>query len=293
MNLYHLRYFVTLAHMEHYTKAAEQLSITQPSLSHAISSLEKELGIKLFEKDGRNVVLTRHGKDFLKDVERSLDILDSGAERMKAAGSGAGRLDIALLRTLSTEFVPEMIRGFLSEYPFKNIDFHFSNGLTADMLEDLKKQKYDIAFCSKMDNQPAIEFIPIARQDLVVIVPLGHPLAERTSIRLSETLPYPQILFSAKSGLRSVIDKLFDQCEGYPTPVFEIEEDQAIAGFVANGFGIAVVPNMPILTNMKLKVIPISEPNWERRFYMALLKDHYRPPLVENFKRYVQAHADI
>ena len=56
MNLYHLRYFVTLAHLEHYTKAAELLSITQPSLSHAISSLESELGEKLFEKEGRNIV---------------------------------------------------------------------------------------------------------------------------------------------------------------------------------------------------------------------------------------------
>ena len=70
MNLYHLRYFVTLAHLEHYTKAAEILAITQPSLSHAIASLEKELGVKLFEKEGRNVVLTKCGQAFLTDVER-------------------------------------------------------------------------------------------------------------------------------------------------------------------------------------------------------------------------------
>ncbi len=69
MNLYHLRYFVTLAHLEHYTKAAENLSITQPSLSHAISLLENELGVALFEKEGRNIVLTKYGKIFLKDVE--------------------------------------------------------------------------------------------------------------------------------------------------------------------------------------------------------------------------------
>ena len=68
MNLYHLRYFVTLAHLEHYTKAAENLSITQPSLSHAISLLENELGVALFEKEGRNIVLTKYGKIFLKDV---------------------------------------------------------------------------------------------------------------------------------------------------------------------------------------------------------------------------------
>ena len=62
MNLYHLRYFATLAHLEHYTKAAEILAITQPSLSHAIASLEKELGVKLFEKEGRNVALTKCGQ---------------------------------------------------------------------------------------------------------------------------------------------------------------------------------------------------------------------------------------
>lgn len=76
MNLYHLRYFVTLAHLEHYTKAAENLSITQPSLSHAISLLESELGVSLFEKEGRNIVLTKYGKIFLKDVEKSLEIYE-------------------------------------------------------------------------------------------------------------------------------------------------------------------------------------------------------------------------
>ena len=78
MNLYHLRYFVTLAHLEHYTKAAAQLNTTQPNLSYAISSLEAELGVSLFEKDGRNIVLTKCGKDFLSEVEHSLSILDSG-----------------------------------------------------------------------------------------------------------------------------------------------------------------------------------------------------------------------
>ena len=64
LNLYHLRYFVTLAHLEHYTKAAEELMITQPSLSHAIALLGKELGVSLFEKEGRNEVLTKYGKMF-------------------------------------------------------------------------------------------------------------------------------------------------------------------------------------------------------------------------------------
>lgn len=293
MNLYQLRYFETLARLQHYTKAAEQLCITQPSLSHAISTLEKELGVKLFEKEGRNVVLTKCGGEFLKDTEQVLSLLDDSVERLKSSAAGEGHLDIALLRTLGTQFVPEMIRGFVSDYPFKNIDFHFYNGLTVDLLEGLKEQKYDLAFCSKMDQEPLINFVPVARQELVVIVPLHHPLADHDVISLKETLNYPQILFSKRSGLRPVIDKLFAACGDTPKCIFEIEEDQAIAGFVANGFGIAVVPDMPILSSMALKVLTISEPSWERYFYMAYLKDRYHTPLVENFMRYVEAHADI
>ena len=127
MNLYHLRYFVTLAHLEHYTKAAELLSITQPSLSHAISSLENELGVKLFEKEGRNVVLTKCGRAFLEDVEQSLSILDSSVNKLQMTGSGEGQIDIAVLRTLSTQLVPGLVRNYIKEHPKQNIDFRFHN----------------------------------------------------------------------------------------------------------------------------------------------------------------------
>lgn len=77
MNLDHLRYFETIARLEHYGKAARLLHITQPNLSHAISQLETELGVPLFEKTGRNVRLTRYGKLFLESVSHSLGHLDS------------------------------------------------------------------------------------------------------------------------------------------------------------------------------------------------------------------------
>ena len=149
MNLYHLRYFATLAHLEHYTKAAEILSITQPSLSHAIASLEKELGVKLFEKEGRNVVLTKCGQAFLIDVEQALDMIDSSVNKLQMTGRGEGRIDIVELRTLSSTVVPGFVKGFLDSMPDKKIDFYFhsSTGLTSDMIQGLKDRKYDIAFC--------------------------------------------------------------------------------------------------------------------------------------------------
>ncbi len=295
MNLYHLRYFVTLAHLEHYTKAAELLSITQPSLSHAISSLEKELGVKLFEKEGRNVVLTKCGQVFLEDVEQSLEILDSSVSKLQMTGSGEGLIDIAVLRTLSTNLVPNIVRNYLDSHPDRQIDFRFYNstGLTPDIIAELKERKYDIAFCSMMDNEPTIEFIPIARQELVLIVPKGHPLEGRDNINLAEALDYPLIGFARRSGLRPIIDKLFEQCDSIPKYAYEVEEDHAVAGLVGAYFGVAVVPNMPILNYMPVNVIHIASPSWERMFYMCTLKNVYQAPAVLEFKEYAKNHAAL
>lgn len=289
MNLYHLQYFVTLAHLEHYTKSAERLNITQPSLSHAISALEKELGVKLFEKEGRNIVLTKYGETFLKDVEKALDLLDSSVSTLQRYGRGEGRIDIAYLRTLSTELVPSLVRGFLDENQEKQIEFkfHSSTGLSIDMIEGLKTRIYDVAFCSQIEDEPMIEYVPVARQELVLIVPPDHPLAEKDEIDLAETLPYPQVFFSRRSGLRPIIDRVFKRCGGSPIIAHEIAEDQAVAGLVAAKFGIAVVPHMPILNLMEVKILHIKEPVWERNFFMAYLKDTYQAPLIEAFKKYV------
>lgn len=124
MNLNQLYYFVTLAHMEHYTRAAQKLSITQPSLSHAISSLENELGTSLFEKQGRNVVITQYGKLFLEYAEESLRILDAGIKKTRAMTCATGgRIDLGYIYTQGIEFVPELVKNFhflILEWSAKN-----------------------------------------------------------------------------------------------------------------------------------------------------------------------------
>ena len=142
-------------------------------------------------------------------------------------------------------------------------------------------------FCSKCEKEKNIEFIPVSTQKLVLIVPSDHPLIEYDSVTLEQTIEYPQIVFSQKSGLRSIIDNLFDTIGKKPIIAYEIEEDQVIAGLVSNNFGIAIVPYMPILKFMNVKTIDISSPTWERNFYLALLKDKTLTPIAENFKSFV------
>lgn len=295
MNLSHLRYFVTLARLEHYTHAAELLNITQPSLSHAMSALEAELGIKLFEKEGRNIVLTRCGHNFLTDVELSLEKLDSAIQKIKLTGCGDGRIDIVQHPTVSSLILPPFVKGFLEANPESNVDFHFhsSSAQTEDLMERLKDRRYDFALCPLVENEPKIDFLPINHQALHLIVPEDHPLSQRSFVSLQETLDYPQIGFSKRNPLSSTIKKLFSKLGESPTFSYTVEEDQGIAGLVSAGFGIAVVPNMPILDYLPVKSIPISSPKWQRIFYLASLKDVYQPPIVQAFRQYVAEEANL
>ena len=142
MNLNQLHYFVTLAHMEHFTKAAEELDITQPSLSHAMTTLEQELGTKLFQKQGRGVSLTKYGQIFLKYAEESLRILDMGVRKTKEmTGQTGGVIDLAYIYTLGSEFVPRLVGDFLRAHEELSIRFHFTVGNTSEILAGLKDEK--------------------------------------------------------------------------------------------------------------------------------------------------------
>ncbi|ANK65436.1 LysR family transcriptional regulator [Loigolactobacillus backii] len=290
MNLYHLRYFSVLAETENYTKAAKLLSITQPSLSNAIHSLEQEIKVKLFAKKGRNIYLTKSGKLFVTEVNKALTTLDQGISEVQKSNQHDTLIRIATLRTLSTQWLPNTVHDFLATNQKTQIHFEFSTdtGLSPDIIHGLRTEKYDICFCSKVDDQEDIDYFPIAEQELVVITPNNHPLAAKKEINLAETLPYKQITFSTRSGLYSIMRQLFAECGGHPTSVYSIEEDQAVAGLVANNFGIAVVPNMTILKSMPIKIIPLTFPKWKRVFYMATLKQHYKTPAVKHFVDFIK-----
>ena len=288
MNLNQLQYFKVLAQEEHYTRAAQMLSITQPSLSHAIAQLEEELGTRLFEKKGRNVVLTRYGKIFLPYVEESLKVLEEGVSRTRELnGSKKGEIYLAYIYTMGSSFTPKMVRCFLNAYPDYEIDFHFTVGTTGEILDGLKDGRYDIVFSSYQDGEPEIDFHKIGNQKLVVAVPKDHPLAMRDSVDLRDTIEYPQIYFEKGSGLRPVIDQMFEKINLFPKVSFEIEEDSSMAGLVAQGFGIAVMPDIPILKSMNLKTLEINYPQYERPLYLATLKKHYLSPVAKSFIQFV------
>lgn len=289
MNLNQLHYFSKLAAAEHYTKAAEELGISQPSLSHAISSLEQELGTRLFEKQGRNVALTKYGKIFREYVDESLRTLDAGIKKVRTlTGQTEGLIELGYIYTLGSEFVPGLVSDFIRTHEELKVNFSFTVGNTLEVIQGIKDERFDIGFCSMAERESGIHFTPVGIENLVVVVPKGHPLSYEKAVDLEQAAVYPQIFYTGNSGLRPVVDRMFEQIRVKPKIAYEIEEDGCMAGLVAQNFGIAVMPEIPILRQLGVDVLSIRNQHEKRFVYMAWRKDAYQTPMVHRFIEYVK-----
>lgn len=146
MTLNQLGYFYQAAVLQHFNQAAEKMNISEPSLSRSISSLEDELGVTLFEKRGRNVILTKAGEIFLEHATQILDDVKRAENKMHHLATDGGHIDIAYVSPLAREYIPRTVRNFLSLEQNKNITFNFNQDITSANIEGLKKGAYDLIF---------------------------------------------------------------------------------------------------------------------------------------------------
>ena len=288
MNLNQLYYFKILAELEHYTRAAEKLNISQPTLSHSIASLEKELNASLFEKQGRNVVLTKYGRIYMFYVENALTQLELGKNQIeRLISAGGGHIELAYMTSVGTNYIPDMIAGFLNDPQSKSISFSCYEGSTKTLLYNLKREKYDLIFCSMVENEKDVEFIPIYEQGLIVIVPEDHPLASREKVTIQDICPYPLICYTKESGMRRIIDDLFVKAQIMPNIICQFEDVNSMTGLVAANQGVAIITDNPIIQNYPVKKLEFDTAYSKRMVYMAYVINRYLPPAVDKFKDYI------
>ncbi|MEE0530196.1 MAG: LysR substrate-binding domain-containing protein, partial [Anaerostipes hadrus] len=195
--------------------------------------------------------------------------------------------------TLGSHFIPNLIKGYLEEKGKNHIHFSFGQGTTKKIVEELKDGKYDLAFSSYVEGEDELEFIPVGQEELVLITPKDHPLAQKEEIDLLDTVEYDYVYFTKNSGLRPVIDSYFSRIKRQPTIAYEGEEDSSVAGLVAAGFGIAIVPKIPLLDTMDVCVRPIISPEIERYIYLVLKKEKYLTPVVKDFISFITDQSEF
>ena len=278
MNIEYLKYFSELAKIQHYGKAAKALNISQPGLSHAIKSLEEEYGVPLFQKEGRNVSLSRYGKELMKDVDEILGAYLRLEERAAGLRTEEKTVRIGSVYPLAPGTIPHMLKEFGVTFPFI-----IYNRMTPEIAEGLLDGKYDIGFCSDLLKSDEIEYYPIRDSYIAVVVPKGHPLENRERISLKEIAGYPQIMFSKTSGFRTLQEQIFAE-EGIKVrPVCSAEEMEVVIGLVENGFGISVLPYMDMIQLHNITAIPAQASSWKSRFYIARRKYGIRSKQEEAF----------
>lgn len=258
MNLSQLYYFKKLAEMQHYTKAAEALMITQPSLSGAIHSLEKELGVELFRKKGRNIVLTKYGREFYSYVSAALFELDKGIDIMQEhAGKLSGEISVGCVNSLLSGYLPSVVKDFRDEVG-SNVHVNTHMGQTDRILENVKSGTWDIGFCSYYEGFPDLEFVPVLSERLVVAVPLDHPLANQNSVRIDELASFPLLSYHTYMPIGRDVQKLLS---GRHLAVdFSFSSEEAIIGAMRVSDSAAILLRTPFVINTPdIKLLQLPE----------------------------------
>ncbi|MCY8919157.1 LysR family transcriptional regulator [Bacillus atrophaeus] len=281
-----LEYFQTLARIQHVTKAAETLSITQPALSRSIVRLENYLGVPLFDRQGRSITLNKYGERFLKRVDSIMKEFTEGREEIQSLlQPDQGEVSLGFLHTLGTTIVPNLIGAFKDQYP--NVHFQLNQSHSNQLLDKLKSGELDLCLLASFPVESNIMWKPLWKEELFLFLPKHHVLATRQEITLNDIAHEPFVLMKEGFALRVTIDHIFEQVNITPNIVFEGEEAATIAGFVAAGLGVSILPDFKGLDQTNIAKIRISWPRFERTVGLSWIEGKYLSPVTENFKQYI------
>ena len=275
----------------HYTQAAAELHIAQPSLSYSIKELEKELGVKLFEKDSRHIRLTIYGEQFLPYARQALSMIDEGVGVLRQMSNSAQQeVRLGYFHSISASLIPSVMLGIYGQDKNRSIRFQFMEAPSFDLFQALKKGEIDLAFCLHQDED--LESVTIMRQPLYLAVPEHHPLAKRESVCFEDFVKEPIVMLDKPSSLRQQLDEIYSQHSKSPQVVFEVRECNAALQYVALRFGVSVLPQVPAMENEKVVVIPISDSSasFVRTVNFSWMKRRPLSPAAKRVRDYIVEH---
>lgn len=292
MDLLQLKYFQTVARLEHMTRAAKELSIAQPSLSQTIARLEDELGVPLFEREGRHIRLNAFGRALLQHVEHLFGELDEARQELAdLAGTEQGQIALSVI---VPQILPELLGAFRDLHP--HISFRLFHQHTPQaMQQQLERGEVDLCITSPLlepediCQQEDIGWVPLLNEEIYLAVPPDHPLAERESIHLSEVAHDSFISLKPGDSFRDLTDRFCRQAGFAPRIVFEGDETETIRGLVRAGLGVCFIPRLMVrsIPHLTARVLPVAEPRCRRQLWLAWRKTHYLSQAAQQFRTFV------
>lgn len=284
MDLKALNYFVTVSDQLSYSKAAQLLHISQPSLSNAIKNLEHEVGSPLLERSTRKIQLTDAGKILYKksvQLISQMDILKKEMEEVKLVGSGV--LHIGLI-----ESVKHWIPKVLSEYQvrFPSIKIKLMEVLSGkDVNDSLRNYSSHVIITNQYVFEEDIESKPLYHERLVLVLPKDHPLSQKESIEIKELEREPFIICTEGFQTREDILEAFQHEQATPNLKYEIERFETAITLVRENLGITIIPENYLRGPEDESVVwrTLDSPSLERTVYLTYLKNRFLAPSIQIF----------
>lgn len=285
MNHNHLILFHAVATAGSFTKAAERLYISQPALSQQVGQLEAALGVKLFDRLPRGVRLTHAGQILAAHAGR-MQALDEQAQRQiqELRGLARGSLKIGASQTIGVYLMPEILGQFRRTHPHIDLDLQIAN--TEVIQQQLAENLLDIALTEGFIDQPDLDATIFQQDNLIAIVPPGHPLLNKKSVTARQFCSEPMIVREHGSGTRAVIERALARKSIELTPIMSLGSTEAIKRAVQAGIGVAIVSSLATTQEFEagtLVELPLSDLQIRRPLHQLELHGKVRSPAVEAF----------
>ncbi len=266
--LHQLRVFEAAARHGSFTRAAEELFLTQPTISMQIKQLTKSVGIPLFEQVGKRLYLTEAGRELFSTCKEIFNTL--AQFEMKVAdlkGLKQGQLRLAVITT-AKYFVPRLLGSFCQLYPGIDISLQVTNH--EGILERMTSNQDDLYIMSQVPEHLDIYYEAFLENPLVVLAPVNHPLATERNIPISKLANEAFIMREPGSGTRKAVQELFDKNDVQVKVKLELGSNEAIKQAIAGGLGISVLSRHTLMPYADdLVVLDVEQFPIKRDWYMV------------------------
>ena len=289
--LRHIRAFLKIAETRNFTRAANDLHVSQSALTVQVQQLEESLGVRLFDRNKRGVTLTAAGKDVFGPLQRLFNDAQTIVEHARDLSSAStGFVSIAALPTVCAGPLPELVRSFLESYP--GIRVQISDVIAERVREAVLKREVDFGIGTLHGRDAELRATPLFQDRLVVFTPPGHPLSEKRTVTLREASAHGLILPGRASSVREAVEAIAHRERLLLDIRYETNFMPTALAFVRANLGIAILPETAAGTDTSdFMIVPLNNRFSNRQIELLQRRDATLSPASESLVRHLSAQT--
>lgn len=294
MDIRQIETFVEVVRLESFSKAAEKLFITQPTVSNHITALEKEVGSELIDRSGRLFRITPTGQILYEHAEKIIDQINNAKYEIDAYDQGLqGKISI-LSSSIPREYIlPDLIKSFLEEHP--KISFSLQGSDSKEAIKRILTYENDFAIVGKMNDNPKLDFVKLVKDSSVLIVPNDkfENLENGDTVKFEDILDENFILREyGSASLETIINAIYQSSKDARKLriVGTCDDNEAIKSLVSKGVGLSFMNKIAVERDIKenrFKYLNIKGVDFSRDFYFLYHREKPLSPLGKRFKDFV------